>query len=170
MLYTGTSGSIPTPPAFDPATNRVWVVCRSRYARYDNGSIVRDYGAEPGKLDPDTGNYTLFATDATKGSGPHLIGDEEATLSVDAWGFLTGSWGTLGYIRHNPETAYHVVSSMLNDGYAHPSSPLVYTGTSGAWPDKCVQAGGGSHAAAAVAQNSIFWAAEYGLVVRLARQ
>ena len=181
VLYTAGEGTTPVPPVFDPATGRAWYVCRSKYARYDSGSIVRAFGCEPAKFNPDTGDYTLLATHATKGGGIHCIGDETSILSADAFGLLVSARGTLGYIRHSPEGAVHVISSLpstwqgRNDDYSHPSAPLAYdTRTGAAYPPWSVEAGGGQGgglcSAAVVAQGSIYWIARWGLVVRVDRQ
>ena len=185
ILYTAGEGATPVPPIFDPATGRAWVIGRSKYARFDSGSIVRAFGCEPAKFDPSTGNYTLFATEATKGSGIHCIGDETSILSADAYGLLVSARGTLGYIRHSPEVAVHVISSLPatytyngithNDDYHHAASPLAYQTTAGApYEAWSIQAGGGQGggqcAAATVAQNSIYWIARWGLIVRVDRQ
>ena len=186
VLYTAGEGATPVPPIFNPADpTKAWYVCRSKYARFDNGSIVRAFGNEPAKFNPDTGNYTLFATEATKGSGIHCIGDETSILSADAYGVLVSARGTLGYIRHSPEGAVHVISSLPatytyngtahNDDYSHAASPLAYQTTVGApYEAWSVEAGGGQGgeqcAAATVAQNSIYWIARWGLIVRVDRQ
>jgi len=173
VLYTSGEGTTPVPPVIDITGNRAWYICRSRYARFDSGSIVRSFGCEPAKFNPDTGNYTLFATEATKGTGIHVIGDETAIISADAYGLLVSGRGTLGYIRHDTEAARHVVSSHQGqEDYNAPWNPKAYNSAAG-WADWSVQAGGGSGGglcnAAVVADNAIYWFARWGLLVRMAQ-
>ncbi|MBN2371996.1 MAG: PQQ-binding-like beta-propeller repeat protein [Vicinamibacteria bacterium] len=178
ILYTAGEGSTPTPPIFDSAAGRAWVIGRSRFARYDTPSHVRAYGGEPLKMNPDTGDYALFATATAAGQGMTAVGDESAILSADAYGVLIAHRGTLTYLRHSPEGARHVLSSQYplipsRDDYTHPTSPLAYDNAS-AYPEWSVSAGGGPGggqvAAAAVADNAIFWIARYGLLVRVEDQ
>ena len=120
MLYTCGEGTTPVPPVVDSAGGRAWYVCRSKYARTDSTSKVRAYGAEPAKFDLTTGNYTLFATNAT--IDPTVIpsvGDETCILSADAWGLLVSDRGTLSYLRHSPESSVHVLSSLPVGSYTY---------------------------------------------------
>ena len=173
VLMTAGGNTTPVPPIYDPATGRAWLIGRSRFARWDSNSIVRAYGCEPMQFDPLTGATTLLSTHANRGSGVHLIGDESSLLTADNYGLLVSGRGTLGYIRHHPQTAQHILSSVPTaiDDYAHPDSPLAY-GTS-EYPYFSVNAGGGAGAGiisgAAVADNAVFWFARYGLLVRVER-
>ncbi len=173
VLMTAGGNTTPVPPIYDPATGRAWLIGRSRYARWDSISFVRAYGCEPMRFDPLTGDTTLLSTHATRGSGVHMIGDETSLLTADNYGLLVSGRGTLGYIRHSPETAQHIVSSVPTaiDDYAHPDSPLAY-GTP-QFPYFSINAGGGAGggviAGAAVADNALFWFARYGLLVRVER-
>lgn len=169
VLYTMGEGSVPTPPVVNPSTGAMWGIVRSRYARYDSSTMVRRFGNEPAKINATTGNYTLFATEATKGTGIQGPGDESTLLSADAWGLLVSWRGQLAYIRHSPETAYHVVSSQTDEDYYNPGLPKAYDAVG--WGDWSVEAGGGQGggqcAAAIVAQDSIYWIARWGLIVRV---
>jgi len=173
VLMTSGGNTTPVPPIYDPATGRAWLIGRSRYARWDSGSMVRAYGCEPMRFNPLTGVTTLLSSHANRGSGVHMIGDESSFLTADNYGLLVSGRGTLGYIRHSPETAEHVLSSVPTaiDDYAHPDSPLAY-GTS-EYPYFSVNAGGGAGAGiisgASVADNALFWFARYGLLVRVQR-
>lgn len=174
IFYTAGEGTTPVPPIFNPATGEAWVVCRTLYSRLDDGSMVRRF-AEIAKFDPNTGNYSLFGTAATINDlNIHLIGDETTIITADAWGVLASGRGTLGYMRHSPEETAHVLSSDDNsvDDYFHVNSPLAYGASP--YPSFSVEAGGGSGGGlcngAAVAQNSLYWFARWGLLCRIDRQ
>jgi hypothetical protein len=175
VLYTCGEGTVPVPPVVDDAGGRAWVVWRSLYARWDSGSIVRAYGAEPGKLDLTTGRIAHFSTEA-RASGQrgrfHAIGDETIILSAGGNRLWASSRGTLGGLDLGTEDAFHACASFQNgDDYANGGPPYAY---GGAWPEGSIEAGGGNGggygAGPAIADGGVFWFARWGLLVRIDRQ
>lgn len=170
VLYTAGEGSTPTPPIYNSVTGEAFYFGRSAYARWDERSTVRQYGAEPMRFDPATGDYDLLSSHGSQGGQGnlvHLIGDESAAMIGDQFGVIvTGSY-YLSYIGLNPETGLHIASSV-----ERPDAPapwFAYTGGQFEPWEIEVGAGPGSGIIAGfcVADNAIFWVSRYGGLCRI---
>lgn len=156
ILYTGGSGTWPSPPVIDTTRNRAYVIYRSYYSMFDSSSTVRPY-VDVAIMDLATGNISPFNCVGIGGDSCkinyedfHLVGDEETRLSATGNSLLIGSWTSLGGIDLQSEASFFAVNTTSNISGA---SPIL---TSPSWPTG-TYAGGYANPIPAISGSQIFY-------------